>query len=298
MPLWSDALKQGFRLVPRARLLLLVPLAFDLAMIAIVLIPPVTSPQFTMPVALPSVAQVHGPGGGALPFYPLYMLAPSGDLATALLLLVLVVQSYLAAGYVGRLEMVRRKASVGGFFASANRAFARVLAFLAITTFLVLAASPFLLGGLARGPAALFVFAPFSTAQAPTREDVRPVDAPEIKELVGEQRGHVVLLNFWATWCPPCLVEFPEIVDLEKSYRDRGLIVLSVSADIPAAIDSKLLPFLEKHGPGFPIYLMQTDDVDEFIGIIDPEWNGAIPATFFIDRHGNVADKRFSAMSR
>ncbi|MFQ5907353.1 MAG: hypothetical protein ACE5JE_00780 [Thermoplasmata archaeon] len=157
--LWSDALKLGFRLVLRMRLLLLVPLAFDLAMLAIVVVPPVMSPQFTLPVALPSVAQVRGPGAGGLPFYPLYILAASGDLSTALLLLALVVQSYLAAGYVGRLEMVRRREVQGGFFASANRAFARVLAFLAITTFLVLAASPFLLEGFARGAAALFVFA-------------------------------------------------------------------------------------------------------------------------------------------
>ncbi|MEE9592101.1 MAG: hypothetical protein V3W28_00790, partial [Thermoplasmata archaeon] len=111
------------------------------------------------PVALPSIAQVRGPGAGALPFYPLYMLRASEDLATALLLLTLVVQAYLAAGYMGRLEMIRRREVRGGFFASANRAFARVLAFLAITTFLVLAASPFLLDGFARGPAALFVLA-------------------------------------------------------------------------------------------------------------------------------------------
>ncbi len=159
VPLWSDALKQGFRLVWRARSLLLVPLAFDVLMLAIAVIPQMPSPQFTMPVALPSVAQVRGPGAGALPFYPLYVLAPSGDWATALLLLLLVVQAYLAAGFVGRLEMVRRKQSGGGFFAVANRAFARVLAFLAITTFPLLAASPFLLGGLALGGAALFVFA-------------------------------------------------------------------------------------------------------------------------------------------
>ncbi len=159
MPLWSDALKQGFRLVPKARLLLLVPLGFDLAMLALVVTPAMVSPQFTLPVALPSVAQVWGSGGGALPFYPLYMLGPSGDLATALLLLVLVVQSYLTAGYVGRLETARRAGTGEGFFASANRAFPRVLAFLAITTFLLLAASPFLLGDLGQGPAALFVFA-------------------------------------------------------------------------------------------------------------------------------------------
>ena len=159
MPLWSDALKEGFRLVGRARSLLLIPLAFDLLLLTLAVLPQMPSPQFTLPVALPSVAQVRGPGAGALPFYPLYGLAVAGDLATTLLLLLLVVQAYLAAGYVGRLEMVRRKQTDGSFFALANRAFARVLAFLAITTFLLLAAGPFLLGGLALGGAALFVFA-------------------------------------------------------------------------------------------------------------------------------------------
>ncbi|MDX1534420.1 MAG: hypothetical protein R3291_02235, partial [Thermoplasmata archaeon] len=159
MPLWSDALKRGFLLLPRARLLLLVPLAFDVGMLAIAVVPETASVQFGLPVALPSVAQVRGPEAGALPFYPLYLLTVSGDLGTALLLLLLVVQGYLAAGYLGRLETIRRGASGEGFLSAANRAFARVLAFLAITTFLLLAASPFLLEGLDLGAAALFVFA-------------------------------------------------------------------------------------------------------------------------------------------
>jgi len=133
--------------------------------------------------------------------------------------------------------------------------------------------------------------------QASSRESLRPVDAPDILEIVRQHRGQVVLLNFWATWCPPCIVEFPEIVSLEKTYRDHGLVVVSVSADFPKDIDSMLLPFLDKHRPSFPVYLKQTDDIDAFIRVIDSEWTGAIPATFFIDRGGIVTNKKFSAMS-
>lgn len=145
--------------------------------------------------------------------------------------------------------------------------------------------------------AAAFFSAGLGLAQAPSRESLRPVDAPDILEIIRQHRGRLVLLNFWATWCPPCIVEFPEIVSLEKAYRDRGLVVVSVSADFPSQIDSKLLPFLDKHRPSFPVYIKQTDDVDDFIRIIDPQWTGAIPATFFFDRDGTVTNKKFSAMS-
>jgi thiol-disulfide isomerase/thioredoxin len=135
-------------------------------------------------------------------------------------------------------------------------------------------------------------------AGAAVAEAPRPVDAPQVKELVRAQHGKVVLLSFWATWCVPCLAEFPEIVEIEKSYRDRGVVVISVSADAPRTIESSLVPFLDKNKPGFPVYFMQTDDVEKFLHIIDPEWAGDIPATYFINREGEVASKRFSAMSR
>ena len=137
-----------------------------------------------------------------------------------------------------------------------------------------------------------------SGANEPVNEAPQLVDASEIQDLVRRQSGRVVLLNFWATWCPPCLAEFPEIVALERAHRDRGLTVISVSADSPGRVESDLLPFLEKHPSDFPIYVMQTDDVDAFMHRIDPEWNGTIPTTFFFDRRGNVAFKRFEAMSR
>ncbi|HEX9723302.1 MAG TPA: TlpA disulfide reductase family protein [Vicinamibacteria bacterium] len=143
---------------------------------------------------------------------------------------------------------------------------------------------------------ALAITAP--SAKGLAEQAPRLVDANEIKDLVRKQSGQIVLLNFWATWCPPCLVEFPEIVSLEKAYRRRGLAVISVSADSPQRVDSDLLPFLDKHRSDFPIYVMETNDVEAFMHRIDPEWNGDLPATFFIGRKGDVVIKRFGAMSR
>ncbi len=129
-------------------------------------------------------------------------------------------------------------------------------------------------------------------------ETIRPADASDILKLISQQRGKVVLLNFWATWCPPCIEEFPDLVAVEKGYRDRGLVVISVSADFPEKKESKLRPFLEKHNPQFPVYIMRTTDPNDFVRKIDPEWTGTLPSTFFFDREGKRSIKRYSKMSR
>lgn len=131
-----------------------------------------------------------------------------------------------------------------------------------------------------------------------SRDQVRPVDGSDLKRILAAQKGKVTLLNVWATWCAPCVSEFPEIVQLERAYRDRGVVVISVSADAPQEIDSEVLPFLDKHEPGFPVYLKQTNDTEGFVKGIDPEWEGEIPATFFYDRDGNLKAKRFGITTR
>jgi thiol-disulfide isomerase/thioredoxin len=126
----------------------------------------------------------------------------------------------------------------------------------------------------------------------------RLVEAADIQDLLAHHKGKVVLLNFWATWCPPCLVEFPDIVAIEKAYRDRGLVVISVSEDSPERLEDDLLPYLEKQQPGFSVYVRKRNDPDEFTQAIDPHWTGKIPATFFYDPKGEPSVKRYSQMTR
>jgi thiol-disulfide isomerase/thioredoxin len=126
----------------------------------------------------------------------------------------------------------------------------------------------------------------------------RLVDASDVKEIVASHEGEVVLLNFWATWCPPCVREFPELVEVEKEYRGRGVAVISVSIDFPEKLEKELLPFLEEHQPDFEVYLKKDGDVTVFTRTIDPEWKGTLPATFFYDRQGRSSVKRYSEMTR
>lgn len=97
---------------------------------------------------------------------------------------------------------------------------------------------------------------------------------------LADQRGKVILLNFWATWCPPCLQEMPAMERLYRRYRDRGFMVLAASVD--AEGDAVVTPFLQQHRLTFPVVLDRDMAVAERYGV------RALPSTFLVDRGGNV----------
>ena len=137
-------------------------------------------------------------------------------------------------------------------------------------------------GGL---PLLLFVLGCPAHAAVPP---VIPADAPAIKHAIAAQKGHVVLVNFWATWCGPCVAEFPAIVETSRRYKASGLRVLCVSADQLKDKDTKVRPFLAKSGADFPAFLENSRDPEQFINAFDPAWQGDLPRTLIYDRAGHL----------
>jgi len=115
---------------------------------------------------------------------------------------------------------------------------------------------------------------------------VLPADAPALKRAIAAQKGRVVLVNFWATWCGPCVAEFPAIVKTSRKYRAQGLTVIAVSADSAKDLHTKVEPFLAKQEAAFPSYLEKSADPEDFINALDPTWQGDLPRTFIYDRQG------------
>ena len=93
-------------------------------------------------------------------------------------------------------------------------------------------------------------------------------------------RGKVVVLDFWATWCPPCRAEIPGLVAIHKKYADQGLSVIGVSVDQqgPAVVK----PFMQRFSINYPVVMGNEKVLSDYGGI------SAIPTTFVIDREGNV----------
>lgn len=92
------------------------------------------------------------------------------------------------------------------------------------------------------------------------------------------------VVNFWATWCKPCVAELPEFEKLHQSYKDKKVKVLLVSMDFKEELDKKLKIFLEKNKYTCEIVLLDEINGNDFINKISESWSGAIPATLITQK--------------
>ena len=99
---------------------------------------------------------------------------------------------------------------------------------------------------------------------------------------LSDYRGKVVVVDFWATWCPPCKAEIPDFIRLYSQYKNSGFQMLGISVDQGGLND--VIPFMKQYGINYPIMLATDEVVAAYGGI------RGIPTTFVIDKHGYIRD--------
>jgi thiol-disulfide isomerase/thioredoxin len=120
---------------------------------------------------------------------------------------------------------------------------------------------------------------------------VAPIDTEALKSLLTEQRGHPLLVNFWATFCDPCRDEFPDLVKIDHDFRPRSLEFVTVSLDDASEIKNEVPKFLDSMKATMPAYLLDVVDPEPAINFVDPRWQGSLPATFLYNQKGEVVYK-------
>lgn len=120
-------------------------------------------------------------------------------------------------------------------------------------------------------------------------EDVSAVpleiyDYEGLKPFLETSTDTIYVVNFWATWCAPCIKELPYFEKMGATYKDQNVDVLLVSLDFPKKYDSHLKPFIKKHKLKSKVLALDDNDSNTWIPAIDPDWSGAIPATLIFNK--------------
>lgn len=137
----------------------------------------------------------------------------------------------------------------------------------------------------------LFFFFPrFTQAQA-TIIRFNTVDS-----LLKNKSDTTPVINFWATWCKPCVAELPYFEMLNKQYAGKGVKVILISMDFKRQLEVRVKPFVEKNNIQSEVLLLDEPDYNSWIDKVDPSWSGAIPATVIVSKNKKLfLEKDFSS---
>ena len=138
----------------------------------------------------------------------------------------------------------------------------------------------------------LSFFFVFSTEQKPVK-----VKAEELVARFTNSSDTTYVINFWATWCGPCVKELPYFEKINSNYSGRKVKVILVSTDFAADYDSKLVKFLKRKKIRSEVLFLNETKPNEFIDKINKKWNGTIPATMIVNnskKHSEFFEKELT----
>ena len=106
----------------------------------------------------------------------------------------------------------------------------------------------------------------------------------EFESFLTKKDDKIYVVNFWATWCAPCIKELPYFEELNSAYKDKDVEVLLVSLDFPRQYEKKLIPFIENKKLKSKVIALDDPKMNDWIPKVDEDWSGAIPATIIYNK--------------
>ena len=102
-----------------------------------------------------------------------------------------------------------------------------------------------------------------------------------------DKADHPLIINFWATWCQPCIAEIPHLQQAAQQYKDSGLELIMVSLDFPEAFPKDITAFIKSKNLIGTFFWLDETNADHFCPVIDEAWQGSIPATLLLNAKNN-----------
>ncbi|MCX7551893.1 TlpA family protein disulfide reductase [Xanthomarina sp. F2636L] len=115
--------------------------------------------------------------------------------------------------------------------------------------------------------------------------DLEIQDFSGIEKYLYTTTDKTYVVNFWATWCAPCIKELPYFEDINKNYSNKNVDVILVSLDFPHVYETKLKPFIRKNNLKSKVVVLNDMDSNSWIPKVHEDWSGAIPATLIFNKN-------------
>lgn len=112
--------------------------------------------------------------------------------------------------------------------------------------------------------------------------EVETLEVPQLLQKINNQSDTLYVVNFWATWCTPCVAEIPEFNKIPTQFNHRPVKVILVSLDFQGQKEKRIIPFIKANKISHTVVHLITPRGGDWINAIDPSWSGAIPATLLV----------------
>ena len=135
-----------------------------------------------------------------------------------------------------------------------------------------------------------FILLVFFISKISFSQIISVVKIADLQKRINVESDTTYIVNFWATWCAPCVKELPDFDSIQIAYKDKNVKVLLVTLDFLEDLENKVIPFVKRKNVTSEVMLLDEVNGNYFIPKISNDWTGAIPATLILNKK---KDKRF-----
>jgi thiol-disulfide isomerase/thioredoxin len=133
----------------------------------------------------------------------------------------------------------------------------------------------------------LFICLFFCTGVS-SAQQVKVLTLDQLDRRIEMGKDTVYVINFWATWCGPCVAELPNFEKLQATYKSRPLKVLLISLDFKSKLEKDVKPFVKKRGLKSEVFWLNEPNEQQYIDRVSKTWSGALPATLVINKKRKI----------